>query len=249
MLFRFCPCCDDTDILPLPETSRQLLSRMSDVDNSLITIYDRHRDEYTFRSPRFKELLDITAVKKNEKRDTIDFHTLIHPDDRKFVLDTETKTYRFWQKLPPEEQKNYKLVCDFRMKIPDGHYSRFIHQVVVLASDPEGEIRQLLVVSDLLAKKVSHCIPQRHLIHIKTEKLYLFNHESGEKLIRLLTQSEKRVLTHIAHGMNSQEIADHCCIGLCTVNGHRSNILRKIRAGNSYQAVMYAKCLGIIPLY
>jgi DNA-binding NarL/FixJ family response regulator len=55
-----------------------------------------------------------------------------------------------------------------------------------------------------------------------------------------LTTREREVIKLIADGKSSQEIADLFCISVRTVQHHRANIMRKLKAGKTADLVRYA---------
>ena len=55
-----------------------------------------------------------------------------------------------------------------------------------------------------------------------------------------LTTREREVTKLIADGKSSQEIADLFCISVRTVQHHRANIMRKLKAGKTADLVRYA---------
>lgn len=63
--------------------------------------------------------------------------------------------------------------------------------------------------------------------------------------LRRLTARERQVLDRIAQGMQSKEIAWHLGISIRTVDLHRSNILAKLSARNTSQAVAIARAAAL----
>lgn len=62
----------------------------------------------------------------------------------------------------------------------------------------------------------------------------------------LLTQREREVLTYIAEGYTSREIADTLVISVKTVERHRENIMAKLDIHNRVELVKYAIKKGLI---
>jgi len=61
-----------------------------------------------------------------------------------------------------------------------------------------------------------------------------------------LSKREIEVLGLVSKGLASKEIADKLFLSVNTVNNHKQNILEKINASNTSQAVNYARNLGLI---
>ncbi len=68
----------------------------------------------------------------------------------------------------------------------------------------------------------------------------------SKRLLQILTQREKEVLTLIKAGKLSKEIAELLGISLHTVNRHRQNILEKLSVGNSVEAIMAATVMRLL---
>jgi DNA-binding CsgD family transcriptional regulator len=125
-------------------------------------------------------------------------------------------------------------------------YMRFIQQMVVLELDKNGEIWLLLKLFDLVSENASEEPPQRKLVNLRTWKLHLFNDDFEIPTSKVLTNREVQVLGLISQGLDSKNISDRLFISLNTVNNHRQNILNKTRSGNTSQALVFAKRIGII---
>ncbi len=228
------------------EPQKELIQRLSAVENSTFTIFDMDKRKYLLKSSGFKKMLGYTKVEDMDNDDMELFHQLIHPNDLPFVLETEDKTFHFFENLPPDEKKDYKLVYDFRVRNADGIYMRFIHRFVVLEQDKLGKSWLVLIVTDLVEENAKDDKPQRRMINIKTGKLHLFNNDEEINSQTLLTQRETEVLKLIAQGLDSRQISERLFISRNTVNNHRQNILRKTKTENTTQALLYAKRVGII---
>lgn len=61
-----------------------------------------------------------------------------------------------------------------------------------------------------------------------------------------LTPREQEIMVMVARGMSSQKIADALIISPKTVDNHRSNIMRKLNAGNVIELARHAVKLGLI---
>ncbi len=70
---------------------------------------------------------------------------------------------------------------------------------------------------------------------------------SGDKINgKRLTNREKQVITLVAEGNKSKEIAELLRISIRTVEHHRANIMRKIDTKNTAEMIMYAVQHGFI---
>ncbi len=223
----------------------KMIQRLAEIERSIYAVFDLNKNKYLLQS---KEQLEIFGFDKQEGQDiSIEMHyERIHPDDLKFVLETDNMHYNFFLNMPYGEKKNYKLVYDFRTRNTDGFYIRHIHQSIPLEQDKNGRIWLTLVISHPVSERIPKEKPQRRLINIKTGELHLFNEIDGENSRLILTKREQEVLCLISRGYDSYNIADKMKISINTVNNHRQNILRKTKTENATQAVLYSKRIGII---
>ncbi|MBP1638692.1 MAG: nreC 4 [Bacteroidetes bacterium] len=230
----------------LDGTNIRLLQLLSDVKNILITIYDRCRDEYPFRSKQFGTLLDTSVPHGVKAGSTQHFYRLIHPDDVAFVKQTEWKACQFLQDRPSAERSDYMLVCEFRMKNRKGSYSRFLHHVKVMQSDSNGEIRGLFICSELIEEEVFTDICHCYIVNRRTNKFYEINKAGNTSSLKHLSSRERHIMRLLASGKDSLSISAALCISNNTVNNHRRNILDKTGTVNCVQAAVYCKSVGDI---
>ena len=228
------------------ESNLKLLERLSEIENSTISVLDLNRNNYILKSSRFKQMLGYTDPEDIENDDLELFHRIMHPDDLPFVLETENDAFKFYKDLPPSEKKDYKLVYDFRVRNTKGIYMRFIHQFVVLEQDRFGKSWLALIVTDLAEAKASNETPQRKMVNIKTGRFHKFTNDDYFNSATNISKRETEILSLIAQGLDSKNISERLFISVNTVNNHRQNILCKTRSENTTQALLYAKRLGIV---
>ena len=88
----------------------------------------------------------------------------------------------------------------------------------------------------------------------ETTKSHLYNFETGEQIFidlsntleEPLTNRELSVLQLMKQGLLSKEIANSLNVSINTINTHRQNILFKLKANNSIEAVNIAQRLGLL---
>ncbi|HEX2921415.1 MAG TPA: LuxR C-terminal-related transcriptional regulator [Bacteroidales bacterium] len=228
------------------EPEIKLLERLSDIENCTYTVFDLHKNIYLLKSSRFKRMLGYNDPNELGGDDFEVFHSMIHPVDLNFVLETENEAHEFYRNLPASEKKEFKLIYDFRVKNKAGIYMRFIHQFVVLKQDIAGKSWLALIVTELLSERAADEKPQRRMINMKTRKLHLFTHDDGFNSGNLLTKREREILRLISQGLDSEEISSRLFISVNTVNNHRQKILSKTRTANTTQALLYARRIGIL---
>ncbi len=227
------------------EGQKQLLLKISEVENSAMSVYDMHRKEYLLYRSKFSK--EAGYHLNPEYRTTPEFFLkMLHPDDLPFIFDTQIKTFEFLNSLPASERKDYKMVVDFCLRCNNGLYLRFVQQSVIIELDKDGKLWLALMLTDLVSGNVPHEPPQRQLIHVKTGKPCLFNDNNGPEPNKSLTKREIEILGLISQGYDSRDISERLFISVNTVNNHRQNILSKTKTENTTQALLYAKRIGII---
>jgi DNA-binding CsgD family transcriptional regulator len=239
-----CQVTDEDYVKVEPEI--RLLEKLSEIENCTYTVFDLHKNIYLLKSSKFKGMLGYNDPNDLESDDFELFHSMIHPSDLPFVLETENEAHEFYRNLPASEKKKFKLIYDFRVRNVAGIYMRFIHQFIVLKQDITGKSWLALIVTELLSERAADEKPQRRMINMNTGKLHLFTHDDGFNSETLLTNRETEILRLIGQGLDSGEISSRLFISVNTVNNHRQKILSKTRTANTTQALLYARRIGLL---
>ena len=167
---------------------------------------------------------------------------VIHPDDIDYGLLVRKKIYSILRSFSNEEKRNYKAIHEMRIRNIRGEYIRIIEQEQVLELDKSGNIWLMLSVIDVDASHESE-ITKSHLYNFKTgEQIFI---DLSDTLDEPLTNRELEVLRFMKKGLLSKEIAETLKVSINTVNSHRQNILQKLKANNSIEAVTFAQRLGL----
>ena len=224
------------------ENSIALLERMAEVENSSIAVFDLYKKEFVTIRSKYREYVkaDLEEIKKYGPAYYI---SIMHPDDAPVVLDTYKKVFAFSFNLPVEEKKDYKTIFNFRLGY-QGKYFHFVQQIVTLELTRGGKIWLGLSISDMLPENEKFEKVNRRVINLRNGKYYLFNED--DNLWQNLSARELEVLGLVSKGFISREIADKLFISVNTVNNHRQNILEKINAANTNEAIRYARNLGLL---
>jgi DNA-binding CsgD family transcriptional regulator len=235
---------DNADYLEF-EKKVCFLERLAEVENGSVIVLDLYRKKYIFLRSRYIEPFNNPLI-DHDPQDPMYYSQFIHPDDLPIVMDSYKKAFTFFLSRPEEERKDYKLIQNFRQRDKYGKYLNLILQLVVLELDKKGNIWLALIIDDLLPDKISFEGVNRRLIHIKTGKICLFKNELESNKKTILSTREVEVLGLVSKGFASKEIADKLFLSINTVNNHRQNILEKVRASNTSEAVNYARNLGLL---
>ena len=218
---------------------------MAEVENGSVIVLDLYKKKYIFIRSKHIEPFDNPLI-DHDPQDPFYYSQFIHPDDLPIVMDSYKKTFNFFLNQPAEERKNYKLIQNFRQRDKYGKYLNVILQLVVLELDRKGNIWLALILDDLLPDKISFEGVNRRVINIKSGKICLFQNELEPNKKTILSTREIEVLSLVSKGFASKEIADKLFLSINTVNNHRQNIIEKVRASNTSEAVNYARNLGLL---
>jgi len=235
---------DDADYLEF-EKKVYFLERLSEVENSSVSVVDLYKKKYIFLGSRNLEPFE-NPPGEYEPRDALYYIQWIHPYDLPIVIDSYKRSFKFFLNLPEKERKDYKLIVNYRQRDKYGKYINIIVQLVVLELDKKGNIWLVLILDDLLPDKISFEGVNRRLIHIKTGKICLFKDELESNKKTILSTREVEVLGLVSKGFASKEIAEKLFLSINTVNNHRQNILEKVNAVNTTEAITYARNLGLL---
>ncbi len=126
------------------------MERLSEVENSSVTVLDLYKKKYIFLRSRYFEPFDDPLL-VHDPQDPYYYLQIIHPDDLQIVMDSYLRFLNFFLNLPVEERKNYKFILNFRQRDKYGKYLNVILQLVVLELDKKGNVWLILFLDDIVA--------------------------------------------------------------------------------------------------
>ena len=243
-LFASFECCVTEKEYEAFEARKKLLIQLSQVENSSMALYDINKGGYAFVHSKFDTQLNYPLndiIKKEPKY----FFDLMPLPDFKFSVETTKKTFEFFRNNSIDNPEDYKLIFEYRLSDPAGNLYRFLQQCIVLEKDSKGNIWLVLILNDLIPDKSDISDLQRKLIHVPSGKICLFKDEFSSS-DTFLSKRETEVLGLLSQGLQSKQISDRLFISVNTVNNHRQKIIEKLNVENTYEALNYAKTIGII---
>lgn len=231
---------DEVDYSILEERKKDW-KKLSEVTHSIVLAFDCYTNKFVFVSDNIPELYGLDS-----HRFFIDGHQpvveVIHPDDIYYGLLVRKKIYSILSSFSNEEKMNYKAIHEMRVRNLRGEYIRIIEQEQIVELDKSGNVWLMLSVIDVDASHESEII-KSHLYNFKTgEQIFI---DLSDTLDEPLTNRELEVLRLMKQGLLSKEIANTLKVSINTVNTHRQNILQKLKANNSIEAVNFAQRLGL----
>jgi DNA-binding CsgD family transcriptional regulator len=219
------------------EHSKAAMEQQSLTDVNPVALYDLNKDELSF-------LHCLSNNAFSFYNNTLSMHSykaLIHPDDLRFVLETEMQACTCLHKMPLCQLKQYKLIYECRIRDSCGCYHRILHQFVVVELDNNGEIWIVIMKLFIIDCKKDDCqMRTPTIINMETKEQVQFTKHP------LLTCREIEVLQLLSQGLDSDTISKRLFISPETVKNHRKHILFKTQTEHTSQAMLYAKYLGIL---
>ena len=216
--------------------------KLSELTHSIVLVFDCCTKKFVFVSNNIPQSYGIDS-----ERLFINGHEpvleIIHPGDIYYGLLVRKKIYSLLSSLSAEEKMKHKMVHEMRVKNVRGEYIRIIEQEQAIELDKSGNIWLMLSVIDVDASHESE-ITKSHLYNFETgEQIFI---DLSDTLEEPLTNRELNVLQLMKQGLLSKEITNSLNISINTINTHRQNILLKLKANNSIEAVNIAQRLGLL---
>jgi DNA-binding CsgD family transcriptional regulator len=129
----------------------------------------------------------------------------------------------------------------------DGDWIRVVEQFTVIESDCEGNPWLSLSILDISPDQDIGAPHRATMIDASTGELFLLPDTAAENPAReTLSAREREVLTLIADGFVSKEVADKLFLSVHTVNTHRRNIISKMDVSNTAEAIRQARDMALI---
>lgn len=216
--------------------------KLSELTHSIVLVFDCCTKKFVFVSNNIPQSYGIDS-----ERLFINGHEpvleIIHPGDIYYGLLVRKKIYSLLSSLSAEEKMKHKMVHEMRVKNVRGEYIRIIEQEQAIELDKSGNIWLMLSVIDVDASHESE-ITKSHLYNFEIgEQIFI---DLSDTLEEPLTNRELSVLQLMKQGLLSKEIANSLNVSINTINTHRQNILLKLKANNSIEAVNIAQRLGLL---
>ena len=214
----------DYSILDRHKTWLEELGRVS---SAAISVFDLNRKTHVYFSRLYRERLGLPDHKQEG------------PEGFDLLIATESGIHflNMLIDLKPEKRMDFKLVSEFRICKPNGSWMRMWEQQQLLETDPHGNIWLALSTVDVSPNQNIEEPMTCRLVNHRTGEITPFTTENS---CNQLTRREKEILSLIANGHISKQIADHLNISTHTVNTHRQNIIEKMKVSNTAEAVRMA---------
>lgn len=217
------------------------LERIDKMSSSAFMIFDLYKRKHVFVSANTAMILHLDTEKAQDQ-DTY-FENRMHPDDLLKLMETGTYFLKYGFSVPRDEKKEGKLVSEYRIQNEKGEYIRIIEQQMCLELDKHGNVWLALGIVDVSPDQDPDAPFRSRLIKLKTKEVFMFPPPNKSAM---LSAREKEILKYISEGLISKEIADKLFISVNTVNTHRQRIIEKLNVSNTFEALKYARNIGLI---
>jgi len=198
------------------------LENIMERNNQFFYIGDLPKMEIIFVSKRSAQMMGI----KPEELHPNHFLEASHPDDLNKTSLGRVKLFKMAHKVTIEK-KGYSLMSsNFRMRNAEGKYSNFLYQLYVFYSKLPYESAFLIKIHT----NIDWCRKMKYGYHYYSgNDLSYFRFPDDDLLMTGIpfTNREFEIISLIATGLHSKEIAEKLFISPETVNTHRRNILKK----------------------
>ncbi|MGJ1284861.1 LuxR C-terminal-related transcriptional regulator [Sphingobacterium spiritivorum] len=155
---------------------------------------------------------------------------LIHPDDLEFVLKAEEATLFKMKEIGFEHQLFLKSSYCFRMRVANGSYHLFHHQAIHLAKDDSGRLASALNIHTDVQHitQINNRIVLVKGIGIRDDYCQIdLSQQKPKSNIPSFSKREMEIISLVAKGNSSSQIAEKLFISPDTVRTHRKNLFRK----------------------
>ncbi|HEX2394674.1 MAG TPA: LuxR C-terminal-related transcriptional regulator [Bacteroidales bacterium] len=221
-----------------------LLESIDVVDNGCLSVFDLYQRKHVYFSPKYETILGWDS--KRAETDMEYTNSMIHPDDLPVLFRAGIYYMSLGFSMDDKRKsRDFKTIFDYRVKGRNGIYVRIIEQQVPLEFDPSGNVWLALSMLDLSPERDLKMPFRGMLKNQRTGELFRFPPDGELSKSSNLTNREKEILSLIAAGLISKEIADKLFISVNTVNTHRQRIIEKLNVSNTYEAIRYAHEKGL----
>ncbi len=224
--------------------TRALLVRMAALTRSPVFTVDVYKGVYDFASEGFTDLFGVDPQLLQNISEQGDFiEELIHPDDRARLAELQLRHAKFIYSLPLEERNDYRTIYQMRMMGANGKYINVVSRQQVIETDRRGKAWIVMGIVELAPDQTPTDRVKCSVLNLRTGQFFNPYASSAD---RTLTDRESEVLSLMARGRLSKEIADVLGVSKLTIDNHRKNILSKLEADNAIEAINTARAAGLV---
>lgn len=155
-----------------------------------------------------------------------EYHAIFQGMNNYLVLGDFDKQYNFFQRVKLHKQTGYTWFYTVVKVVEVNICSRLENKIILLSSPVIG--------MDNLIARVNKTLDQDHYIR------------NNYRRFSMLTAREKEIITLIANGQSTNEIAEKLFISSHTVSTHRKNFIRKIECRSFAELLRFAMAFDLV---
>jgi DNA-binding CsgD family transcriptional regulator len=215
-------------------------------NNIVIALMDVRSQQYKYISPNAYDIIGWTYEQliAGGVRFTFD---RIHPDDLPGAIAFSELINNYYRQLPEPEKPFYSGQWDYRVRNDKDVYYKYTQKDYVLKHSSDGQIEEYLVFFSKIENYKSPDSQHLRLTNGKESLLYKHDHKCRQTyMLETLTKRETEIVQLISKSYSLKEIASELNISFNTVKNHSNNILKKLEAKDSMEAVNLTRVLGFI---
>ena len=226
------------------ERRRAEMIRMAEFSRGCIFAVDVYRGVYDYASEGFTDLFGIAPQRLRNISEHGDFiEELLHPDDRIRLADLQIRHAKFIYSLPPQERNDYRTIYQVRMRGANGRYINVVSRQQVIETDAGGKAWIVMGMMELAPDQTPSDRVRCSVLNLRTGQFF---NPYAVSLEWTLTERELEILSLMARGLLSKEIAEKLAVSKHTIDNHRKNILAKLASDNAIEALNTARAAGLI---
>ncbi len=222
----------------------KILSNSS--NNVVISLMDVRTQQYRYLSPNATEVMGwpCDEIIAGGVRYTFD---RIHPHDIPAAINFSEHINKYYEALHDQQKELYCGQWDYRVRNRQGVYTKFIQKDHVLKRTAEGRIEEYLVFFRKIENYKSHDSQHLRLTNGSENLFYKHDHKVHKTYcLERLSAREMEVAQLISKSRTLKDIAITLGISFNTVKNHSNNILRKLEAKDSMEAISLLRIFGFM---
>lgn len=235
----------DSNKVEILKSCQQIAQMYAQIEHAIAVLSDLQANTSYIYKGKIAETIGLESS-TDDLIDTIweeEIFDRIHPDDlfERHLL--ELHFFQLLKSLPINEREKYHTSSIIRMKNREGQYISVRHRTFYLHSTPNGSLWLDMCLYNLAPETPFNQSINGNIVDITTGRIITLDTDNCSEL---LSKREKEILILISEGKLSKEIAAKLSISIHTVSRHRQNILEKLNANSSIEAISLAKALKLI---
>lgn len=215
--------------------------------NSMIFLLDFSDLKYKYISDSAVKVLGYTKEEMIQNGFEWIF-SLYHPGDIDFKKEVMQDILACIKKIPVQMRSTILVRYDFRAIKKNGEVIYLLEEIMYPEFDEKGmPILALCFIHDISSYKSG----ESHTCSIYQKKgndyrLVQSKNYSPNKNPENISAREKQVLAQFAKGLTTKQVADILFVSQNTIKTHRKNILQKLNAQNSVEAIKIAYAYNLL---